>query len=476
MDNRLGADLNIVVVGASGDLARKKVIPALFGLYCQGYLPARFCIIGFARTALTDETFRARIESNLTCRYTPAQECGERMGEFLGRCHYVPGQYGSVDSYLDLFQRMQELECDGGANRIFYMSVPPFLFMEVARAMANAGLVTCGDQQAWSRAVIEKPFGRDRASSDELVASLSQVFSEEQTYRIDHYLGKEVIQNLLVLRFGNLVFEPIWNSGFVERVHISWKEDMGVGERGGYFDRYGIIRDVVQNHLTQILALVAMEPPASFKPWDICAAKTAVLRAVSPASAAEWTVGQYAGYREEAGIAGDSRTETYASGVVRVNNARWQGTPFFIEAGKGLDERVAEIRILFRRTSCCDAVEELAGPLPADELAIRVQPEELIRLGIVNKVPGLEMKLAQSWLNLAYKSTFNVPIPEAYESLLLDVIEGDRSLFISREELAAAWDIFTPLLHDLEERNAQPVIYALGSSGAGAPAGTTEGG
>jgi len=474
MGKGAGAGLTIVIVGASGDLARKKVIPALFGLYCQGYLPAGFCVIGFARSRLTDETFRDRIEPHLTCRYTPLHQCSERMREFLGRCHYVSGQYGSVDSYLEIFQRMRELECEGRANRVFYMSAPPFLFMEVARAMANAGLVTCGEERVWSRAVIEKPFGRDRKSSDELVASLSQVFSEEQTYRIDHYLGKEVVQNLQVLRFANLVFETIWNSDFIESVSISWKEDAGVGERGGYFDHYGIIRDVVQNHLAQILALVAMEPPASFHSRDMSAAKAEVLRAVVPAAGADWTIGQYEGYREERDVAADSRTETYASGVLHIDNARWRGTPFLIEAGKGLDERVTEIRVRFRRTACCEAVEELAGALPANELAIRVQPDETIRLGIVNKAPGLVMKLARTWLNLAYKSAFSEPIPEAYESLLLDVIEGDRSLFITREELAAAWDIFTPLLHEMETGNVQPISYTFGSGGAGAPAGTTE--
>lgn len=260
-----GRGLSVVIVGASGDLARNKIIPALFSLFCQGYLPEPFCIIGFARTAWTDPDFRNQIEPHLTCRYVPDRQCAEKVRDFLGRCYYVSGQYSSVDSYLTLFQRMQQVEQGGPFDRMFYMSVPPFLFLEVARTMGNAGLLACGDQTPWSRVVIEKPFGRDRASSDQLVAGISQVFSEEQTYRIDHYLGKEVIQNLLVLRFANLVFEPIWSSSFIECVRISWKEDIGVGERGGYFNEYGIIRDVIQNHLTQILALVAMEPPASFR-------------------------------------------------------------------------------------------------------------------------------------------------------------------------------------------------------------------
>jgi glucose-6-phosphate 1-dehydrogenase len=469
MPETSGKGLSIVIVGASGDLARKKIIPALFALFCQGYLPERFCIIGFARSPWTDDDFRKRIEPHLACRYVPGEQCAEKMRGFLARCHYVSGQYGSVDSYLELFQCMRRVECAPLSDRMFYMSVPPFLFLEVARAMGNAGLLTCGEQTPWSRVVIEKPFGRDRASSDELVASVEQVFSEDQTYRIDHYLGKEVVQNLLVLRFSNLVFEPIWNSTFIESVRISWKEDIGVGDRGGYFNEYGIIRDVIQNHLAQMLALVAMEPPASLRSHDVGAAKTAVLEAVGPADAADWTIGQYDGYLDEAGIPRDSITPTFAAGTLRIDNARWKGVPFFIDAGKGLDERATEIHIRFRRTRCCKAVEDAAGPLPPNELVIRVQPDELIRLGIVNKVPGLEMKLAQTWLNLAYKSAFATLIPDAYECLLLDIMQGDRSLFITREELAAAWDIFTPFLHDLEARRAAPVVYPFGTRGARLP-------
>lgn len=302
MTEAAGAPLSVVIVGASGDLARKKILPALFALFSQGYLPEPFSVIGFARTQWNDESFRRAIEPHLTCRYVPGERCADLIRQFLGRCHYIPGHYESVDSFLDLFQFMKGVENVPSSNRIYYMSVPPFLFLNVARAMGDAGLITCGDDAPWSRVVIEKPFGRDRASSDELVASIGQIFSEEQTYRIDHYLGKEVIQNLLVLRFANLVFEPIWNATFVESVHISWKEDIGVGERGSYFNEYGIIRDVIQNHIAQILALVAMEPPESFHAHDIGTAKTNLLKAAAPAEPAQWTIGQYDGYLAEPGI------------------------------------------------------------------------------------------------------------------------------------------------------------------------------
>lgn len=460
--------LTIVIVGASGDLARKKLVPALFALYCQGFLPERFCIIGYARHPMTDDEFRKRIETHLTCRYVPddhdGDRCAERMREFLGRCHYVAGQYDSVDGFLELFQRMRGMECGANSNRVYYMAIPPFLFLDVARAMGNAGLVACGRGGPWSRVVIEKPFGRDRASSDELVTNVGKVFTENQTYRIDHYLGKEIIQNLLVLRFANRVFEPLWNSDFIESVRIFWKEDIGVGDRGGYFDEYGIVRDVVQNHLAQILALIAMEPPATLRSGDVSAAKAEVLRAVIPARAEDWVAGQYEGYLAEPGIPSGSTTVTFAAGPLRIDNDRWRDTPFFMYAGKGLDARMTEIRIRFRPTHC-RAVGQMPGPLAPNELVIRVQPDEHIRLGIINKVPGLEMKLERIWLDLTYESAFKTLIPDAYEYLLLDVIEGDSSLFISQGELAAAWDVFTPMLHEWEHRNAPPQTYVFGSQG-----------
>jgi len=466
--------LGIIVLGASGDLARKKVIPALFALYCQDFLPQNFRVFGFARHPMTCDEFRNRITEHLTCRHVPGHACATYMDEFLSRCFYVQGQYGARDAFVDLYARMRTEEGDGPANRMFYMAIPPFLFLDVARALGDAGLVSCAPGPGWSRTVIEKPFGRDRRSSDELAAQMGQVFTEDQTFRIDHYLGKEIVQNLLVLRFANLIFGPIWNRSAIDHVKISWKEDFGIEERGGYFDEYGIMRDVMQNHLLQILALVAMEQPARFDAKHIRDEKVSILRSIPALTLDDLVLGQYRratykgeqhpSYTEEAGVPPGSRTPTFASAVLHINNARWDGVPFQIAAGKALDDRLTEIRIRFRHVP--DTLFQSPGsPLPANELVIRVQPDEAIFFTIINKAPGIEMNLVETALNLRYESAFGTKIPDAYECLLLDVIRGDRALFIRSDELAAAWDIFTPVLHEIEKRRVAPEPYEFGGKG-----------
>lgn len=466
-----GAPLGIVVVGASGDLASRKIIPALFALYCQGLLPARFNVFGMARTAYTHEAFRAHIAEHLTCRYAPGESCADRTAEFLARCYYTAGQYGSSDAFLDLYGTMRAVEGPGPVNRVFYMAIPPGVFLDVARALGDAGLVACGSQQEWSRLVVEKPFGRDRATSDALVQEMHKVFTEESTYRIDHYLGKEIVQNLMVLRFANAVFEPLWNREFIESVRITWKEPFGVGQRGGYFDGYGIIRDVMQNHLLQILALLAMDRPARFDANAVRDAKVRLLRAIQPVGFDDVVTAQYAaagpskpGYTQEPTVPADSLTPTYAATVLRIDNDRWRGVPFFVEAGKALDAGLSDVRLRFRRPPG-DLFGGAAGPVDANELVIRVQPDEAIEMRIMNKVPGLKMALQPTPLNLRYQAAFNAQIPDAYECLLLDVLRGDRSQFIRADELAAAWDIFTPVLHELESRRTQPETYPFGSHG-----------
>jgi glucose-6-phosphate 1-dehydrogenase len=322
--------------------------------------------------------------------------------------------------------------------------------------------------------ILEKPFGRDRRTSDELVGAVSEVFREEQVFRIDHYLGKEVIQNLLVLRFANLIFEPIWNRTYVKNVEIVWKEDIGVEGRGGYFDDFGIIRDVLQNHLLQILALLAMEPPSRFQPRNLAAEKLRVLEAIPPVRAEDIVIGQYgpatvegtrmSGYREDASVGDDSRTPTFAAVRLAVENHRWKGVPFYVTAGKALDDKMTEIRIQFYELAHNIFCEPTTCPRP-NRLVIRVQPDESISLHITNKVPGMAMEIAQHRLNLQYKTTFDKTIPEAYERLLLDVIQGDRGQFIGAEELAAAWDVFTPILDRIDREAWMPQPYEFGGKG-----------
>ncbi|NQT13165.1 MAG: glucose-6-phosphate dehydrogenase, partial [Planctomycetes bacterium] len=428
--------LSIVVIGASGHLARTKIFPALFALYCQGYLPERFHLFGFARSELSHAEFRQRVTEHLTCRYVPDHSCGDRMEEFLARTSYVPGDYGSRDSLLDLYAAMRDREGASGANRFYYLAIPPSIFIDAARAIGDAGLVQCDSSGPWSRVVLEKPFGRDRESSDALSRAIAQVFSEDQTFRIDHYLGKEVIQNLMVLRFANLVFEPLWNRDFIHSVKIVWKEDLPLEGRGGYFDQYGIIRDVVQNHLLQILALVAMEPPDVLDASHVAREKVKVLLSVPPLAREDLVIGQYGASIERPGrfpayvddptVADDTITPTFAAARLSIENPRWEGVPFLITAGKGLDARMTEIRIQFRDVPgnmfCTPG-----GCPEANQFVIRVQPDEAIYLSLVNKVPGLGMTLEPRNLDLRYEEAFDRKIPDAYESLLLDVIQGDKS-------------------------------------------------
>ena len=469
--------LSIVLVGASGDLAQRKVLPALFSLFAQRLLPADVHIFGFARSVLTDVEFRTRTAERLMCRYTPeAHECATLTEQFLARCHYVTGEYHKAESFLDLAERIRQVTGGLAGNRLFYLATPPSVFLDVAHAIGNAGLVACDNAAGWTRIVIEKPFGRDRASSDELVTEFGKVFTNDQTYRIDHYLGKEVIQNLLVLRFANRIFEPVWNRDFIRQVRIVWKETLDIGNRAGYFDNFGIVRDVMQNHLMQMLALTAMERPDSLAATPVRDEKVQVLRAVRPVELTDISLGQYVAsvgdiagrksYRDETGVAPGSRTPTYAAAVLRVNNSRWKGVPFIVECGKALDEQLAEICIRFH-----DVPRNIFDhAVPANELVIRIQPDEAIFLRVVNKVPGLKMHLEATELNLRYRTAFAGVIPEAYESLLLDVLAGERSLFIRADELAASWDIFDQALHQIDKQKIEPAAYMQGSRGpAGIP-------
>lgn len=476
-DNRINLEdpLDVIVVGASGDLAGRKIFPALFSLFSQGLLPENTRFFGFARSAMTHDELRDKIKTNLTCRYTPERSCGDYINDFLSRTFYQNGQYDDPNSYLDLYELMTEKSETRRSNYLFYLAIPPSLFAKVCSAIGDSGLVHCGAEEPWTRVVVEKPFGRDRASSDQLGEELHSVFEEEQIYRIDHYLGKEVVQNIQVARFANEIFEPLWNRSHIDRVDISWSENLGVEGRGGYFDNYGIIRDVIQNHLLQILALIAMEEPASLSALDVRNRKVELLRAVSPLKLEDVVVGQYTagaigkrempGYRQDATVADDSLTPTFAKVRLRIDNDRWNGVPFTIRAGKGLAEKKTEVKIRFK-ASDANIFCALGQCPPPNELIIRVQPDEGMNLNIVNKVPGFQMRFNEEKLDLSYKSSFreNV-IPEAYESLLLDVVRGEKTLFIRNDELQVAWDVFTPVLKELEDENIEPKPYAFGSLG-----------
>ncbi|CAL9216407.1 unnamed protein product [Arabidopsis halleri] len=465
--------VSITVVGASGDLAKKKIFPALFALYYEGCLPEHFTIFGYARSKMTDAELRDMVSKTLTCRIDKRANCGEKMEEFLKRCFYHSGQYDSQEHFVALDEKLKEHEGERLSNRLFYLSIPPNIFVDAVKCASSSASSVNG----WTRVIVEKPFGRDAKTSAALTKSLKQYLEEDQIFRIDHYLGKELVENLSVLRFSNLIFEPLWSRQYIRNVQFIFSEDFGTEGRGGYFDNYGIIRDIMQNHLLQILALFAMETPVSLDAEDIRNEKVKVLRSMRPIQLEDVVIGQYKshsiggvtypGYTDDKTVPKGSLTPTFAAAALFIDNARWDGVPFLMKAGKALNTRSAEIRVQFRhvpgnlynRNSGTDLDQT------TNELVIRVQPDEAIYLKINNKVPGLGMRLDRSNLNLLYSARYSKEIPDAYERLLLDAIEGERRLFIRSDELDAAWALFTPLLKEIEEKKTIPEFYPYGSRG-----------
>lgn len=470
---RIESTVSITVVGASGDLAKKKIFPALFALYYEDCLPEHFTIYGYARSKMTDAELRNMISGKLTCRIDKRANCEDKMDQFLQRCFYHPGQYNSENNFKELDKKLKEQEAGRVANRLFYLSVPPNIFVDVVKCASRSSSSANG----WTRMIVEKPFGRDSESSAELTRGLKEYLTEEQIFRIDHYLGKELVENLSVLRFSNLVFEPLWSRQYIRNVQLIFSEDFGTEGRGGYFDNYGIIRDIMQNHLLQILALFAMETPVSLDGEDIRNEKVKVLRSMRPLQLEDVVTGQYKshvkgdtrypGYTDDNTVPKNSLTPTFAAAALFIDNARWDGVPFLMKAGKALHNRRAEIRVQFRHVPGNLYKRNFGTDLDqaTNELVIRVQPDEAIYLKINNKIPGLGMRLDRSNLNLHYAARYSGEIPDAYERLLLDAIEGERRLFIRSDELDAAWSLFTPLLKELESRKVAPELYPYGSRG-----------
>lgn len=475
---------SICVIGASGDLAKKKIFPALFALYVKGSLPENYMIFGYARTAMTTATFRERIHHTLTCRTDAKLDCSKYIEKFLHRCIYCIGaplaQKANKATFAENEFGYEKLNTvmathENGyttANRMFFFSIPASTFMTVARNVVSNATSKTG----YTRVVVEKPFGRDLESSRKLSEDLREIMSEEQIYRIDHYLGKELVDNLAVLRFSNTVFEPLWSRKYIRNVQIIFSEPFGTEGRGGYFDQYNIIRDIMQNHLLQVMALFAMEPPVSLASEDIRNEKVKVLRSVRCPGLKDSVLGQYKGhvsggkvfpsYVDDPTVPNNSICPTFAAVALFIDNARWEGVPFMMKAGKALNKRNAEIRVQFHKTpgqlySGCGLNDEHL----VNELVIHIQPDEEIYLKINNKVPGLKVHLDNSHLNLTYKSRYETDLPDAYERLLLDVMNGDKRLFIRDDELDAAWSIFTPLLHAIDKERPIPEMYPYGSRG-----------
>jgi glucose-6-phosphate 1-dehydrogenase len=475
---RAPGPLAMVIFGGTGDLSRRKLVPALYRLFCEGLLPESFALVGAALEPLSDEQYRELLRAAVVGE----GEAPELWARFAAHLTYVGGDFADPDTFQRLRDRLHALDRGRGTggNRLFYMAVPPTAVCPIVSRLGEAEMIRAPGGSEWSRVVVEKPFGTDLDSARTLNARLLEALDESQVYRIDHYLGKETVQNLLVFRFANVIWEPVWSRQHVDHVQITVAEEVGVGSRAGYYEGAGALRDMVQSHLLQLLCLVAMEPPAAYDADSIRNEKVKVLQSVRPVMAEpveqELVRGQYGpgrvdgsevpGYREEAGVDPSSGTESFVALRLWVDNWRWAGVPFFLRTGKRMAARATEIVIQFHPAPhpILDVVE---GDLPAPNLLVlRIQPEEGISLRFEAKVPGLAGPLRPVEMDFSYAAAFRTRSPAAYERLLLDAMLGDPTLFARRDEVEAAWQIVTPVVEALRGGAAAPLQgYPAGSWG-----------
>ncbi|HEY2552968.1 MAG TPA: glucose-6-phosphate dehydrogenase [Streptosporangiaceae bacterium] len=478
---RVAGPCVLVMFGVTGDLASKKLLPSIYDLANRGLLPPGFALVGFARRNWADEDF-AQLTHDAVKEHarTPFRE--DVWLQLSEGVRFVPGEFSDDAAFDHLAQTVAQLDDERGTggNYAFYLSVPPSSFATVVQQLRRSGLSTAapgpGGLQPWRRVVIEKPFGHDLASARELNAMLDDVFPASSVFRIDHYLGKETVQNLLALRFANTLFEPIWNRRYVDHVQITMSEDIGIGGRAGYYDGIGAARDVIQNHLLQLLALTAMEEPLSFSASSLRAEKEKVLSAVQlPADLAAGTArGQYAagwqggvevrGFLAEDGIAPDSVTETYAALRLTIDTRRWAGVPFYLRTGKRLPSRMTEIAVIFQRAPHLPFAATDTQELGQNALVIRVQPDEGVTMRFGSKVPGSAMEVRDVNMDFAYGESFTESSPEAYERLLLDVLIGDPPLFPRQEEVELSWQILDPV-EEFWAAGGKPEQYPAGTAG-----------
>jgi glucose-6-phosphate 1-dehydrogenase len=474
----------IVILGASGDLTYRKLIPALFNLFCMGGLPEPFRIIGCGRTRISDDAFRKKMEMSVS-KSGIDLDC---WGDFSAKLHYRNLIYDSPDSYGELAGYLHQLDLEKGTkgNRIFYLALPMFLYGTTAELLGASGLVTQDENdKGWTRLVVEKPYGSDRESAAQLDLVIHENFTEEQIYRIDHYLAKETVQSILTLRFANAIFEPLWNRNYIEYVDIIAAETLGVENRAGYYDRSGVLRDMFQNHMLQLLAMTAMEPPNLFQTAAVRQEKLKVFKCLRPFPVdnlfENLVLGQYGqgimdgrpvkGYRQEEGVATDSMTPTFGMMRVFIDNWRWKGVPFFLTSGKRLGAKLTQIAIRFREVPVTMFGDELGVPISANVLTFGIQPREHITLTFQTKTPGAKVCLRTVEMDFDYLQGYSGPSLAAYEKALLDCMNGDQMLFWHKEGVDLAWAFIEPILKRCETcENKEQLLHNYEPGSWGPPA------
>ena len=457
----------LVIFGASGDLAKRKLIPSLLALHHKKLLSDRFCLIGCGRTELSDQAFRALAEESIA-REEAAQE---EKDDFIKRLHFVSGRYDSEDLYQDIKNKLDELKrkYDYGIKTLFYLSVPPLLYGTISDHLCQAELAcaNCSEHKIDASLIIEKPFGRDLASAIDLNSTVGRCFNERQTYRIDHYLGKETVQNILMFRFANTIFEPVWNRNYIDHVQITIAETLGVEHRGAYYDHSGALRDMFQNHMLQMLAMIAMEPPITFEADSVRDEKLKLLRSLRPlteeAVSQYFVRGQYAGYTAEPGVDPNSRTETYVGAKLHIDNWRWRNVHFYLRTGKRLPAKTTEIAVTFRKVP--HSLFESAGldDITPNVLVMKIQPEEGMSLSFQAKRPGSKLCMGTLNMDFSYEDVFGIKMPESYQRLLLDCMLSDQTLFMRFDTLETTWKYLDPVQKAWEKDPSPLPQYEIAS-------------
>src|SRR3954469_20510442 len=460
----------LTIFGATGDLSRRKLLPAVYNLAHEGALPERFYLIGISRGEKSDEQFRDEAREAIS-QFSRREPDEAVLDALLGRLRYIGFSFGDAEGYPKLSEAIDAADEDAGQtlNRVYYLSTAPEYFGVIPEHLREAGLHRHKDADV--RCVIEKPFGTDLASARELQATVSRSFREEQIYRIDHYLGKETVQNMLAFRFANYMFEPVWNRNFIDHVQITAAEDLGIGSRAGYYDGAGALRDLVQNHMLQLLTLLCMEPPVSFEADKVRDEKVKVLQAIRPWTPeevgehpvrAQYTGGTVAGedvcgFLEEEGVPDDSQTETYAALCLQVNNWRWSGVPICLRTGKRLARKVTEIAVQLKSVPHMAFQEEGSVGVVPNQLVITVQPDEGVSLKLGAKIPGSKMRIRPVMMEFHYGTSFLSESPEAYERLIIDAMRGEATLFTRNDEVDAQWSLIDPILQAWHHGDDQPM-------------------